>query len=174
MTVERATIPGKATGVPITGAVTTSAGTGGTPHYPDAWCRLQRRGQTISIFRGDDGVNWTQFGATTWPDPADAVARLLPDTLYVGPEFSPENGNIDAPGKRGIWLASFRNYGDYKPEPSGATMTISFKDGRVEITYASGLLQSADLVEGPYTDVVGATSPYSVTPEGAKFYRLRL
>jgi hypothetical protein len=36
------------------------------------------------------------------------------------------------------------------------------------------ILQSADLVGGPYTDVPGAVSPYTVSPQGAaKFYRYR-
>jgi hypothetical protein len=36
------------------------------------------------------------------------------------------------------------------------------------------ILQSADLVTGPYTDVPGAVSPYPVSPQGAaKFYRYR-
>lgn len=36
------------------------------------------------------------------------------------------------------------------------------------------VLQSADLVTGPYTDVVGATSPYTVSVlKSAKFYRYR-
>jgi hypothetical protein len=36
------------------------------------------------------------------------------------------------------------------------------------------VLQSADVVTGPYTDVVGAASPYSVSVlKSAKFYRYR-
>ena len=36
----------------------------------------------------------------------------------------------------------------------------------------NAVLQSADSVEGPYTDVAGATSPYSVSiQKAAKYYR---
>ena len=47
----------------------------------------------------------------------------------------------------------------------GATVTISWS--------GAATLQSADRVTGPWTDLTGQTSPYSITPAGpAKFYRL--
>ena len=47
---------------------------------------------------------------------------------------------------------------------------VSLQDGKVRIQY-TGTLKSADQVTGPYTPVADATSPYSVTPDGAKkFY----
>ena len=91
-----------------TGAATTSAGGGGTPLYPNAWCRLQRTGQTFIIFRSDDGMNWTQLGASTF-DPA------MPATLFVGPEFSPELGNISDEGLKRPFVAKFRDYGNFTP-----------------------------------------------------------
>jgi hypothetical protein len=92
-----------------TGVATTSANSGGTPAYPTAWCRLQRVGQTFYMFRSNDGQTWTSLGSSTF-DPA------MPDTLYVGPEFAPENGNIaEDSGKRAMFLAKFRDYGDTSP-----------------------------------------------------------
>lgn len=99
-----------------TGGATTSAGGGGVPQYPNAWCRMQRVGQTITIYRSDDGITWTSLGSTTWPDDAETETpgsgAPLPDTLYVGPEYSPENNNITNEGDRGIWLAKIRDYSD--------------------------------------------------------------
>ena len=47
---------------------------------------------------------------------------------------------------------------------------VSLLDGKVQIQY-TGILKSADEVTGPYTPVANASSPYSVTPDGAKkFY----
>jgi hypothetical protein len=51
------------------------------------------------------------------------------------------------------------------------TPTITVVGSQVRITYQAGTLQSADFVNGPYTDVPGASSPYTITPTGNKFYR---
>jgi hypothetical protein len=145
----------------VTGDPTTTAivGDGGTPLYPNAWCRLQRAGEVFTIFRSDDAVSWTQLGTATFDPP-------MPATLFVGPEFSPENGNITE-GLRGVWLAKFRNYGDY-----GAVVvpTIGMSSTGV-ITY-TGVLQSSPTVDGTFTPVAGATSPYTIPTTGAAmFYR---
>ncbi|MCC7374618.1 MAG: hypothetical protein IT581_08175 [Verrucomicrobiales bacterium] len=51
---------------------------------------------------------------------------------------------------------------------------ITSQGGNVIVTYVSGILQSADAVTGPYTDVAGATSPYTTPHAGSqKYYRLR-
>ena len=43
------------------------------------------------------------------------------------------------------------------------------------LSWTVGVLQQADVVTGPYTDVAGATSPRTVAPTATKkFYRLRL
>lgn len=44
----------------------------------------------------------------------------------------------------------------------------------IQLVWSAGLLQSADSVTGPFTDVAGAQSPYTVTPSTEKkFYRVR-
>lgn len=53
------------------------------------------------------------------------------------------------------------------------TISIATTGGNLTITYA-GVLQAADSVAGPYTDVTGATSPRVISsPAGNKFYRAR-
>ena len=143
-----------------TGAATTSAGGGGTPLYPNAWCRLKRVGDLFTIFRSDDGVTWTQLGTSTFNEP-------MPANLFVGPEFSPENGNISPADLQGMWLAKFRDYGNYNPV---VTPTIGISSAGV-ITY-TGVLRSSATVNGTYAPVAGATSPYTVPKTGtAMFYR---
>ena len=137
-----------------TGAATTSAGGGGTPQYPNAWCRLQRVGQVFTIYRSDDGIAWTQLGATTF-DPA------MPDTLYVGIDYSPENGNVtDGLDLRGMWLAKFRDYGDYVKEVAKPALSFQKTATGLAITF-EGTLQSVDTITGAWADVAGATSPYT-------------
>ncbi|HOW65681.1 MAG TPA: PA14 domain-containing protein [Candidatus Paceibacterota bacterium] len=151
-----------------TGDQTTTAGGGGIPQYPNAWCRLQRTNDLFIIYRSDDGQTWTQLGTTTFTEP-------MPAKLYVGPEFSPENGNIgEETGLRGMWVAKMRDYGNYPAvSPVTPEVAISLSGTTVTITY-KGTLQSADSVTGPYTDVAGAVSPYSVSnPSGVKFYRAK-
>lgn len=147
-----------------TGAATTTAGGGGVPQYPNAWCRLQRAGDLFTIFRSDDGVSWTQLGTTTFTEP-------MPAKLFVGPEFAPENGNLtEDSGLRGVWLAKFRDYGNYSAVVQ-PTLSLSNTGGNLVLTY-SGVLQSAATVDGTYAPVAGAVSPYTVTKTGAaQFYR---
>jgi hypothetical protein len=54
------------------------------------------------------------------------------------------------------------------------SLSISRQGGVVTITY-TGTLQSADVVTGAYTDVIGATSPYSTpaTTGAQKYFRSR-
>ncbi|MHB1306054.1 MAG: immunoglobulin domain-containing protein [Limisphaerales bacterium] len=145
----------------LTGGVTDTAGNGGIPLYPNAWCRLQRVGDLFTVYRSDDGVIWTQLGTTTFTEP-------MPAKLFVGPEYSPENGNIPADsGLRGVWVAKFRDYGTYNPV---TTPTVSISAAGI-ITY-TGVLQSSATVNGTYAPVAGAVSPYTAPKTGAAmFYR---
>jgi hypothetical protein len=141
-----------------------------TPLYPNAWCRIKRVGQTFTIFRSDDGKNWVTLGSTTWgvDDPSE-----MPDTVYVGPEFSPENGNVTLPADQGTFLAQFRDYGDYS-EVFDPQLKISHNAQGTTITWASGTLVSSPTVKGTYTEVTGATSPYPVAPGSVNmFYQVK-
>ncbi len=88
---------------------------------------------------------------------ADGSRVLLNDTANGGPRTYQE-GTIPA-----------------KP-PENVVLSIrSVAGGNVVIEWNAGTLQSADSVNGPYVDVVGATSPRT-TPAAAtqKYYRARV
>jgi len=138
-----------------TGAATTSAGGGGTPQYPNAWCRLQRVGQVFTIFRSDNGVDWTQLGTSTF-NPA------MPDKLFVGPEYSPENGNISNPEQQGVFVAKFRNYGNFPPALGAKIAWVSFHpadDTPSADAATAGFTRAPDV---GYTDLLAANG-YQVT-----------
>jgi hypothetical protein len=153
------------------GAATTSWGTtADAPVYPNVWLRLQRVGTNINGFRGTDGKNWTSQGTTSLTD-------QQPD-MYVGISQSVESANIWATADYDVWtapfdaryhrlfVAQFRNFTDV---PS---LSIAVVSGVPKVTF-NGVLQSSTTVNGTYTNVVGATSPYTV-PLGAaaRFYRV--
>jgi hypothetical protein len=55
-----------------------------------------------------------------------------------------------------------------------ANPTISNDGGALSVTWENGVLQQADDVLGPYTDVPGATPPWPVAgSDPQKFYRVR-
>lgn len=51
--------------------------------------------------------------------------------------------------------------------------SVKLVGANVVITYAAGVLQASDAVQGPYADVAGASSPFTTAATGRKFYRLR-
>jgi len=146
------------------GGATDAPGSASPVTYPDAWVRLQREGDTFRMYWGNNGTTWTLIAETTTFDPP------MPETLFVGPEFSPENGNITNEADRGTWVAKFRNYGD---TAGGAVPTVGISvgtGGNLTITF-EGTLQSADSIGGTWTDT-GLTSPATITPSGSmKIYR---
>lgn len=55
------------------------------------------------------------------------------------------------------------------------TLNIQNTNGDVILTWPAGTLQSAPAVTGPFTDLSGASSPYTLTPSSARqFFRVRL
>ena len=146
---------------------------GHTPAYPNSWCRLQRVGQTCTKFASDDGVNWINLGSTTWGvDDTNHIA--MPATLYVGPDYAPENGNVSPATLRamfGIKVRDYRNHGSLTLPTLTATRNA---DGTFTLTY-TGTLVSSDTAKGTYATVSGASSPWKVDPKAAgkamQFYR---
>jgi hypothetical protein len=53
-------------------------------------------------------------------------------------------------------------------------VSITESGGKVVVTWPVGTLQSATSVAGPYSTVVGASSPYTNTPSGQVYYRIQL
>jgi len=160
------------------GAATTGWGTTGTqPAYPNAWLRLQRTGTSLNGFRSTDGVNWTAQGSTTLTDQQAE--------MFVGPFLAVETGNVWNGVDHAVWtspfnpvydrlfVAQFRNFGDVVAVLPPPTLSVSRSGGNIIITY-TGVLQSSTIVTGSYTDVVGATSPYSTPATGPeRYYRAR-
>lgn len=55
------------------------------------------------------------------------------------------------------------------------TITISVSEPLVQLSWPSGILQSSAIASGPYTNVLGASSPYSVSPsQAARFFRIQV
>ncbi|HUD49228.1 MAG TPA: hypothetical protein VMR33_20535 [Candidatus Baltobacteraceae bacterium] len=150
-----------------TGSATTTAVTNVDilpPMYPHPWCRIQRQGQTFNIYSSEDGVNWELLGTTTWGPGGDAqTTNLMPATMYVGPEYSPENGNVSDVIDQGTFLAQFRDYGDYVSATLPTLSAAKNADGTFTLTY-TGTLQSSTNLAGPYSAVPAATSPLIVNP----------
>jgi hypothetical protein len=102
----------------------------------------------LVYFQGGGGANCEFFSAT-------GTNRVLINDLT----------STVGPGPGGTGLRAFF--------PS-MNIKATFNGTQVTLTY-SGTLQSAPVVTGPYTDVIGATSPYTFTPTGAmQFFRTRL
>jgi hypothetical protein len=61
------------------------------------------------------------------------------------------------------------------PATGGGTLTAKVSAGKITVTWSSGALQSAASVNGPWTNVAGATGGTFTEPvaagAGAKFYR---
>jgi hypothetical protein len=58
--------------------------------------------------------------------------------------------------------------------PSTNPLAISLVAGKVSMTWSGGNLQEASYSTGPFQDVAGAVSPYTVSADGpSRFYRLR-
>jgi hypothetical protein len=146
--------------------------TGGQPNYPNEWLRLRRQGSALRGFRGTDGVNWIDQGTTTLTDQQAE--------MFVGPFLAIETGNIwngadhnvftspfDPKFDR-LFLAQFRDFGDVVAQ-APPTLSVIRSGSDIVVTY-TGVLQSSTVVTGPYTDVSGATSPYSTSATGPERY----
>jgi hypothetical protein len=148
-------------------------GANSVPAYPNAWCRIKRVGQTFTMYRSDDGINWVLLGTTTW-GVDDASKTPMPDTLFVGPDYAPEIGNITNPDDRGTFLAQIRDYGDYSTVFAPQLQVSRDVAGKVTLTWTTGTLVSSPTVDGTYAPVLNATSPFVVTPApgSATFYKV--
>ena len=55
------------------------------------------------------------------------------------------------------------------------TISVQYSGNQVLLSWPGGILQSATQATGPYSDVIGANSPYAVNPSGPRqFFRVRV
>jgi hypothetical protein len=76
----------------------------------------------------------------------------------------------------GAYLATVPRAFGFSVPVSGAppSLAVGRSGGQVEITYGGGTLESATAANGPWTDVVGATSPYRANTDGTqRYFRVR-
>ncbi len=134
--------------------------------WPNAWMRIKRAGEVFTCYRGNDGVNWTSLGSRNYTN-ANGSA-VFPQKMFVGLAASSHN---NTPPDQAA-LAEFRDYNRFFGQAQ-PTLTWTRVANGIELTYANGRLQSADLVEGQWTDVVPSSNPYiASTATGMKFYRV--
>lgn len=140
------------------------------PTYPNAWLRLQRVGTNFFGYRSTDGTNWIGQGTTSLastdnrPDMvvsaflAIETANIWGGTPPTGFDVynSPFDPNFDR-----LFLAQFRNFGDVAAATI-PTISISRNGSGAPIITFTGTLYSSTTVNGTYTPVSGAASPYTV------------
>jgi hypothetical protein len=66
----------------------------------------------------------------------------------------------------------FSYYGPDSTPPVESSLTVKFQAGSVSVEWTGGTLQSSDDLR-TWKDETAAVSPYTVTPVGTKFYRVR-
>ena len=143
------------------GGATDSSGAGGTPRYPGmTYMRLLRTEDVIHMFRSSDGITWTQLGRT---DFTANEGSPLPNTMYVGIVYGPENGNISPESDRKVWTAKFRGYGDLKPtaQRGTATYAVGLNFGASENTGILGRGEIAGVpaaAQGNWNNLLGNSS----------------
>jgi len=150
------------------------------PAYTNAWLRIKRTGQVFEVYRGTNGMSWEQMGSFTFPTNADNGP--FPQTVFFGPSYSPENGNIPViSGARAAFLAKFRDYGGIGssvPKEAPPIHITKLATGEIEISWTGQAILQTNTVPLPtgWVDITTA-SPYRFTPppgKGAAFFRLRV
>jgi hypothetical protein len=142
-------------------------------------------------YSSTDGTNWSlrenvdlmDANHAGWLDITGKPAGPWPDVTYVGLASVSHSGLGNGNSTNAVtgqpyqaWVV-YRNFGD---TPTGVTVptnpTVSAQhnaDGSVTLTY-TGNLYSSTTVNGSYTKVAAATSPFKVTPTAGQadtFYK---
>jgi hypothetical protein len=150
-----------------------------------AWHHLayvfDRNANVVTYLDGQVAHSTKISGTTT----AAAKAIDTPDQAVIGQDptgLYQETGSGDI-DDFGVWrralspleVASIYVAGNNNLSyTGGSTISVSNTGTSVKITFDGGLLQQADVITGPFSDVTGATSPYTVNATGtAKFYRVK-
>ena len=157
-----------------------------TPAMDNRWHQIatvfDQSGSTPAILYVDgqpDASGPLLMGAWSWPSPSQelelglshdtnswqAYNGLLDDVRYYNRVLSPAEIASAFTGALVDTNALVMQLNFTTAPGSGINLTWQCPDA---------ILQSADVVNGPYTDLPGAVSPYSVSVQsGAKFYRYR-
>jgi len=142
--------------------------------FPNIWMRLQRSGNTFTMYGGTNGLDWVQVGDSVTP------STPYPATILVGMRTTPVE--VQVPGSTGY--AQYRDYGDFVqsvvPEisvtKSSNQITLSWSsagaDGfKLETTTALGGTWSE--VTASTTTAVGVTTAtLPIETAKARFFRL--
>ncbi len=111
------------------------------------------------------------------PDPV--LGGMAPDLdkLFISGNTTTDSAWFDDfyISKSGYNPSVPRPFGFSAPVGGGApTMTIAKSAGQIQVSWTGGTLESAPAVNGPWTPVAGAASPYTTQATGnAMFYRAR-
>jgi archaellum component FlaG (FlaF/FlaG flagellin family) len=122
---------------------------------------------------------WTQAAGYAWgstPTPAGATITVTTPGVHTINVWMREDGFVFDK----LVLSSNPNYNPTGTGPAESTLSappllITHSGADLTFTWTGGgTLQSSTNVVGLYEDVVGATSPWTVTPSGTqKFYRVK-
>src|SRR5207249_8209116 len=162
--------------------------------FPNAWIRIARvkKGDSDHLlgYSSSDGVDWDLRQDVDLNDDTHAgfldlngnPAGKWPDVCYVGLGSTSHTGvgnnNQMNDGSVGeFWYSPkdkpygcyviYRDYGDFAATSAAPTLAFVLNtDGSVTLNF-TGTLYSSDTVNGKYTAVAGATSPFKITPKTA-------
>jgi len=123
----------------------------------------------LGVIFSRDGFGFKPNGINGDPAVAGAATVLGQRSDFA---FDPFNGSIDevAVYNYALSAAQIRNHFLYT-----TVLNIAKSGNNVVLTWPAGTLQAAGAVTGTYTNVTGASSPYTNSISGSpKFYRVKL
>ena len=100
------------------------------------------------------------------------VTREYPPHIYGGAGTNTVTLTVSGPlGTNTLTRTAYITVTNLAP----VTLTIWATNNQVQLVWREGTLQSAGAATGVYTNVPGASSPYSVGPDGkAVFFRVKV
>jgi hypothetical protein len=136
-------------------------------------------GSIVYVDGQPDSIGPINIGPWTWPTPSQATSLGFPHDTNSWQVY---NGLLDDVRyyNRGLTATEVASaYTGALVDTNALVMQLNFTaapGAGINLTWkcTDAILQSADSVMGPYTDLPGAVSPYSVSAQSAaKFYRYR-
>lgn len=136
------------------------------PAFPDAWLQVKRVGEVFYMSRSTNGVTWESLGSAQFPE-------AMPETLYVGLSFSPQNDDVPVgSGLRRSFVAKFR---DFTRTEQDNRIKIERVGDHAELSWTGNwILQTATTAAGSWENAPSQANPQTVNfSETMRFYRLR-